>query len=186
MAERPVQIFKRTNVFEPSLPLKPHVWSGNFPLVSAFLSLLLCSRVIWFHEGSEGKLSASAGKALTETYFCHGKNNLLILFSTTSKEHEKSHETRLFSTKTSCLVSKAEEPGELTQALSARLNFLSIFESNEPFEALPIPNCYSLTSQHKPASEHFLCVSSLCFRIKSLKKLQCHRCVLQAQQIHSS
>lgn len=56
---RPIQVFKRTNVFELSLPLKPHVWSGNFPLVYAFLSLLLCHRIIWFHEGSEGKISAS-------------------------------------------------------------------------------------------------------------------------------
>lgn len=57
--ERLTQVLKRTNGFELSLPLKPQVWSGNFPLVYTLLSLLLCCRIIWFHEGSGGKESAS-------------------------------------------------------------------------------------------------------------------------------
>lgn len=105
------RFLKEWNVFELSLPLKPHVWSGNFPLVYAFLSLLRCYRIIWFLAGSEGKISASCREGCYWDILLSRKNNLLILFSTTSKEHEKSRGTRLFSTKTSCSISKAEESG---------------------------------------------------------------------------
>lgn len=55
MGERPIQVFQRLDVCELSLPPKPHVWSGNFPLVCAFPSCCWAAASSGFMKGLEEK-----------------------------------------------------------------------------------------------------------------------------------
>lgn len=139
--ERLIQVFKRPNVFELSLPLKPCVWSGNFPLVYSFLSLLLCYRIIWFHEGPEGKTSASCREGCYRDILLSRKNNFLILFSTTSKEHEKSLETRLFLPKRPVQFPKQRSLDSSHKLCKQGWVSWAYLNPTEPFQGLPVINC---------------------------------------------
>lgn len=102
MGESLIPVFKRLDVFELPLPPKPHVWSGNFPLVCAFLSCCWAAASSGFTKSPGEKQ-----RRLVLGHISVTRNNLLILFSpTTSKAHEESHEKRLFSPKSPCPSSK--------------------------------------------------------------------------------
>lgn len=112
-----------------------------------------------FLQDLKEKYQQAAGKAVTETYFCHGK----ITFSFFSPPHLKNTRNHV---EQGCFLPKrpVQFPKQRSLDSSHKLwerGWISraCLNPTEPFEGLPIIKCYSLTYQHRTASEYFLCVS---------------------------
>lgn len=162
MRERPIQVFKGLDVFELPLPPKPHVCSGNFPLVCAFLSCCWAAASSGFTKGLEEK---HPRQSKSWDIFLSQEITFSFFSPTTSKAHEESHEKKAVFSQKSLSRFQAEEPGGSQELGKQGWISEQRLDPAKPFEGLPTLNCSSLAHQH---SECF--PSLLCIRIKRAGK----------------